>query len=301
MYKQRTSPSYYPNIVPIQMGRHLTNVNYSDMVDESCVAFSHVHDDYEIYYCMEGSVQLVINDRCETLTKNSFAMVNPGTYHHPLYNPQEKKKVFLFVFEPFQLNVLKAKQTVQSGVSELVEKSIYFLRPDTGMLFEDKFGCDRIVDRLTKEIELCMPGYDQMIKSLYTEFMINIFRNFNLMSEEPADPAKKDTENVNIALELTYYMHNHYSEDIKVKDAAGYFHISERQLSRVFEAYFGKSFKNTLNIYRINYAKNYLIDTELSLEKIAELVGISSAKMFHRLFKEKENMTPTEFREKHRR
>ena len=291
MYKQRTSPSYYPNIVPLQMGRHLTNVNYSDMVDESCVAFSHVHDDYEIYYCMEGSVQLVLNDRCETLTKNCFAMVNPGTYHHPLYNPQVEKKVFLFVFEPFQLNAVKNKEMVKGGVSELVEKAVDFLQPNTGMLFED---------RLTKELEFCMPGYDQMIKSLYTEFMVNIFRNFNVMNEAPAAPAVREAGNVNIALELTYYMHNHYSEDIKVKDAAEYFHISERQLSRVFETYFGKSFKNTLNIYRINYAKNYLIDTNLSLEKIAELVGISSAKIFHRLFKEKENMTPTEFREKHR-
>lgn len=300
MYKQRTSPSYYPNIVPIQMGRHLTNVNYSDMVDESCLAFSHVHDDYEIYYCMEGSVQLVIDDRCETLTKNCFAMVNPETYHHPLYDPQTAKKVFLFVFEPFQMNAIKNKEMVKCGVSELVEKSLDFLQPGTGILFEDKFGCDKIVDRLAREIELCMPGYDQMIRSLYTEFMVNIFRNFNVMNGEAEATADRDAGNVNIAMELTYYMHNHYSEDIKVKDAAEYFHISERQLSRVFEAYFGKSFKNTLNIYRINYAKNYLIDTNLSLEKIAEQVGISSAKMFHRLFKEKENMTPTEFREKHR-
>ena len=300
MYKQRTSPSYYPNIVPIQMGRHLTNVNYSDMVDESCLAFSHVHDDYEIYYCLEGRAQLTVEDRCETLTKNCFVIVNPGTYHHSLYDPQTAKKVFLFVFEPFQMNAVKNTETVKCGVSELVEKSLDFLQPGTGMLFEDKFGCDKIIDRLNREIELCMPGYDQMIRSLYTEFMVNIFRNFNVMNEEAEVLANRDSGNVNIALELTYYMHNHYNEDIKVKDVADYFHISERQLSRVFEAYYGKSFKNTLNIYRINYAKNYLIDTNLSLEKIAEQVGISSAKMFHRLFKEKENMTPTEFREKHR-
>lgn len=269
------------------------------MVDESCVAFSHVHDDYEIYYCLEGSVQLVINDRCETLTENCFAMVNPGTHHQPLYDPQTPKKVFLFVFEPFQFTGSKNKSGSVSGINELISKTIDFLQPNTGILFEDHFGCDQIIRRFAAEMEQTLPGYEQMIPSIYTEYLINIFRNFNLVDPSGLS-VSSDVNNVNLAMELTYYMHNHYNQDLRVKDVAEYFHLSERQLSRVFETYFGKSLKNTLNIYRINYAKNYLLDTDYSLEKITELVGISSVKTFHKLFKEKENMTPTEFRERHK-
>ena len=83
---------------------------------------------------------------------------------------------------------------------------------------------------------------------------------------------------------------------VSVQDIADTFYISPRHVNRVFEDYFGQSFKRTLNIYRLNYAKNYLLDTDYSTEKIAALVGLSSPKMLYQLFREIEGMTLGEFR-----
>lgn len=301
LYKKKTtSPYYYPNIVQIQVGDYLSTINYSEILDESCVEFAHVHGDYEIYYCLQGCMHLMINEECVALNENSFAVVNPGAFHHTVYEPLLKKNYYVFVFESPVLNIVKGKIAGKSGTSELVSKAIQFLKPNRDLVFTDRFDCRMIIDRLAREMESALPGYDQMISALYTEFLINIFRNFDVIEQEEKQRNVKP-DNINMALELTQYMHDHYNQDIRVKDAAEYFHISERHLSRIFEKYFGKSFKHTLNVYRINYAKNYLLDTDYSLEKIAEFVGISSTKMFYRLFKEIENMTPTEFREQYKR
>ena len=91
-------------------------------------------------------------------------------------------------------------------------------------------------------------------------------------------------------------MHANYHKNISVQDIADTFYISPRHVNRMFEDYFGQSFKRTLNIYRLNYAKNYLLDTDYSTEKIAALVGLSSPKMLYQLFREIEGMTLGEFR-----
>ena len=105
------------------------------------------------------------------------------------------------------------------------------------------------------------------------------------------EPAK-----INLSIAITKYMHANYHKNISVQDIADTFYISPRHVNRVFEDYFGQSFKRTLNIYRLNYAKNYLLDTDYSTEKIAALVGLSSPKMLYQLFREIEGMTLGEFR-----
>lgn len=302
MYRKKLSPYYYPNIVEIQIGDYLSDINYSEIVDESCVEFSMVHDDYEVYYCLEGSMHLMINEQYVNLEANHFAVIKPGTNHYTVYEPSQKKKYFIFIFETPVLNSARKKTAECSGTNQLIKEGINYLDLENKVIFRDEYNCKNVIEKLAREMEAKKPGYEQMITSLYSEFLVNIFRNFNVSKEEKTQGKDiKNVEQINLALELTQYMHEHYNQDIKVKDAAEYFHISERHLSRIFEKYFGKSFKHTLNVYRVNYAKNYLVDTNYSLEKIAELVGISSTKMFHRLFKEMENMTPTEYREKHRK
>ena len=71
-------------------------------------------------------------------------------------------------------------------------------------------------------------------------------------------------------------------------------------MTRIFSDYFGISFRRTLSIYRLNYAKNYLIFTDKPVEEIAELVGISAPQTLYRLFKENEGMTISEYRRYHR-
>ena len=135
-----------------------------------------------------------------------------------------------------------------------------------------------------------------MINALYQEYLIKIFRN--MVSTGKEEPAAANMSNINMAVEMTKYMHANYNKNITVQDIADVFYVSPRHINRVFEEYFGQSFKRTLNIYRLNYAKNYLIDTSYPVERIAELVGFSSPKTLYQLFKEHEGMTVSEFRAK---
>ena len=93
-------------------------------------------------------------------------------------------------------------------------------------------------------------------------------------------------------------MRANYGKDITAADIAEEFAISERHINRLFETHFGTPFKRSLNLYRLNYAKNYLVDTGYSIEKIAELVGPPSARALSQLFYSEEGMSAREWRAK---
>ncbi len=299
-YKKHESISYNPRIVQISMGNYTVSVNYSEITDESCLEFSHVHTDFEIYYCLEGTMHLMADDVCVDMKENTLTILKPGMYHHTLYEPKNPKRYFIFVFEMPVKSALKSKCDASENMDSYLETVIQYLNEEQAVTLPDRYGCHQIIEELEREMDLDLPGREEMIRTFYTQYLLHVFRNLDISHEIYSQKDLADQGNVNLALELTQYMHDNYSRNISVRDAAETFHISERHVGRIFDKYFGKSFKNTLNIYRINYAKNYLLDTDYSIEKIADLVGISSTRKFHQLFREMEQMTAAEYRARHK-
>ncbi|MBR0398996.1 MAG: helix-turn-helix domain-containing protein [Eubacterium sp.] len=299
-YKKRESISYNPRIVQLSLGNYTVAVNYSEITDESCLEFSHVHTDFEIYYCLEGTMHLMAGDTCVEMKENTLTVLKPGVYHHTLYEPKNLKRYFIFVFEMPVKSALKTKGDGSEKMDLYLETVIQYLNDEQAVTMPDRYGCRQIIDELEREMDQDLPGREEMIRAFYTQYLTHVFRNLDVSHEICSSKDLTDQGNVNLALELTQFMHDNYSRNISVRDAAEAFHISERHVGRIFDKYFGKSFKNTLNIYRINYAKNYLLDTDYSIEKIADLVGISSTRKFHQLFREMEQMTAAEYRARHK-
>ncbi|MEM6812370.1 MAG: helix-turn-helix domain-containing protein [Pseudomonadota bacterium] len=72
--------------------------------------------------------------------------------------------------------------------------------------------------------------------------------------------------------------------------------ISETQLSRIVKSHFGKTVPKLLNYYRIQDAKELLMETKADIATIAYESGFNSVASFHRVFKDEVNTSPSEFR-----
>lgn len=271
-------------------------VNYADMLDQTCVEFQHVHDCYEIYYCLGGTQHLTIDGVRHVLTGNSFAVIRPGVTHYTVYEPKLPKQYVVFVFTPPAVSNASGRSKGAQAEMDFLSVALRYFEDHTCFLGKDRFDCTALLKKLGDEIASDRPGKTQMINALYQEYLIVIFRHLVSAEQENTTPT-----NINLAIEITKYMHANYSKNITVQDIADEFYISPRHVGRVFEEFFGQSFKKTLNIYRLNYAKNYLIDTDFSVERIVELVGLSSPKTLYQLFRENEGITVSEFRAKHRK
>ncbi|MCD8023583.1 MAG: helix-turn-helix transcriptional regulator, partial [Lachnospiraceae bacterium] len=74
-------------------------------------------------------------------------------------------------------------------------------------------------------------------------------------------------------------------------------YISERYLSRSFTRETGLTLSEYITEKRIDYAKELLTGTTLSITDISLKVGYNFAAYFAKIFKEKTGMTPNQWRE----
>ena len=72
--------------------------------------------------------------------------------------------------------------------------------------------------------------------------------------------------------------------------------ISESYFQHLYTEAFGISFQKDVITFRIEYAKNLLLTTDLAVEQIAELCGYNTPVHFYRQFKKIAGITPAKFR-----
>ncbi len=72
-------------------------------------------------------------------------------------------------------------------------------------------------------------------------------------------------------------------------------------LSRIFKQSLGITMTDYLKNIRLNYAELYLQTTNLSLEQIAEEVGIFSVSYLIKIFKKKHDISPNQYRTRFKR
>lgn len=99
----------------------------------------------------------------------------------------------------------------------------------------------------------------------------------------------------NRALEILYYIENHYSS-CTLKETAGHFGYHEKYLCAYMKRHIGKTFQEIKREYRLKEAASYLLNTGRSIQEISEKTGYSNRSQFYKEFKDKYWMLPTEYR-----
>ncbi len=87
-------------------------------------------------------------------------------------------------------------------------------------------------------------------------------------------------------------------EKISVSMIASQVNLTRRSLERRFIKLVGKTPHQIISEERLRRARQLLIDTDFTLEQIAQMAGFSSAAYLSVIIKENENCTPTEFRQR---
>lgn len=97
------------------------------------------------------------------------------------------------------------------------------------------------------------------------------------------------------------FVQQHYSDcSLSIEAAAAYFQTIPSAFSRSFKEEFGLSFPKYLTRFRLNQAKELLLSTTLTVDEVAEAVGISNRATFNRVFNQQEGMPPGKYRSLYR-
>ena len=92
------------------------------------------------------------------------------------------------------------------------------------------------------------------------------------------------------------YIDENYTKNISLDDVSKAVNISSYYFSKLFKEEAGVNFIDYLTKKRIDYAKELLEDNKYSIKEVCVMCGYSDPNYFSRIFKKKENVTPSEYR-----
>ena len=103
-----------------------------------------------------------------------------------------------------------------------------------------------------------------------------------------------------IVIQVLHYIEEHYRNG-SLTELAGKLNYDLYWISRAVKKYTGKTYKELLQIKRLNQAVYLLSSTSLSVETIVGMIGYSNKSYFYKVFKRKYSISPQKYREKHRK
>ena len=122
----------------------------------------------------------------------------------------------------------------------------------------------------------------------------NTSRSGPPMPVEDSIPEKLKDDLVKLFMNKKIYL----QKDLKIWDVSGLLATNRTYISRIINQDFDKNFCSFVNDFRIEHAKKLMIENRhYSNDEIAELSGFGSVNSFYRVFKQKENISISKFRE----
>lgn len=229
----------------------------------------HGHDYYELELILAGTGTQWIN--------NIPFSINPGSLY--LITPRDEHRLVANI----ELISIHFKPTVARQIEIACEAYAITLGEEEFALFKEI---------LTNTLSQNQTPYKEKWLTGSTMLLLS-----HLLAHGTKYPS---TNNKHPMREVLRFLHSNYSNpDIRLNDAAKLCGLSPCHFSVKFREVVGCGYSEYLSSYRLQSACSLLSDHTLSITEIIYQSGFSSVAHFYRLFRQRYNCTPNQYRRCH--
>lgn len=247
---------------------------------------AHWHEDLQFIYLEQGNIEIkTLNDTvhlsegdCIFINKNVVhQVVQLGKVHYYSFIFPEK---FLFFYEDSPTKKIVQQITENSSLQTFTLKSEKIEYRQSLNILQELV----LLEKNKTEMYL----YQVLV--LLTQLWLEIQTHISISLRETESFTQKRMKIFLI------YIDKHFSEDISLEDIAKSANVSKTECLRCFR----QSMQNTpyqyLMEYRLSKGANLLINSEETIEVIANAVGFHQSSYFGKCFKEKTGYSPKQYR-----
>lgn len=164
---------------------------------------------------------------------------------------------------------------------------------------EDRDLIWRILFFIRKENTAKEQYYLQIIANMVSTILSIIARNVTEKNPEHITP-KSTKKNERIDEIYAYIRYNIYDTNLlKISAIAKHFHITSSTLSNYFKKETGNSLHNYILLYKLEIAKDRLLNSDFTVSQIAIQLGFTDESHLTRIFKKYCDATPKQYKDSH--
>ena len=278
-------------------------------------------------------VMVCLANHCERNFELTFSIAITKTYTQISDMPKaykEAKKILDYKFAFKQKRVIFLKDLDESQTKKYYYPIDVEAKLITKTLNANEIGVRRILDEIFDEnntagidkkqlkefggllyntlgrifIQLKEMNQDIDIKFFNAEEILRV-NDLNILKEKFEEKVldickltkdKDESDNSDIKNKIEKYLEENYQIDISLDNLADYLGHSFKYTSILFKKVMGDNFKNYLNIYRIEKAKEIMANNkDMKIKDLAEKVGYNSSNTFIRIFRKYEGVSPGKY------
>lgn len=235
--------------------------------------FQHFHTYYEMMILVDESAGHIIEGQYYNLLRGDIVLLKPGILHKTVYIGKEPTKRFIISFS------LKAIESVLRSVRQTL--SIFNLDvPIIRLPVDDSEGMLSILFEMYEHCKRSTSYQDLEEIALLMRFLCR------LTELAPRNQYTNQTfDHISHKIfSISSFIHKNYMEDLTLDSIAERFFISSCYLSRKFKEVLGFTLVQYIQMTRIRNAQKMLIESNESIQLIAERCGFSSFSQFNRVF-----------------
>lgn len=256
--------------------------------------FIHYHEFFEIVYVLNGKYRNFINGHLVEFEKGDVCILAPYVYHCPTTGLEDDVVLNILVrsstFDCTFFHILRNNPTLATFFSRSLTT------PNGGSYLKFSTQDDREVESILlamlNEYRNRALYYAPMINQLMSALFLLLLRNYSTTLESAF------TDHLNfskkIILMLDYIKNN--LQSVTFSELANKFSYSERQLSRLFMKYTGRTFKDILQDMRLQKACLLLQEENIPINAVISQCGYKNQNHFYNMFRKYCGKTPAQYR-----
>lgn len=236
--------------------------------------FSHMHNDYEILFFMDGDADYTIEGKTYHLNKNDMLIIKPAKYHSLRLLTSQSYERCVFYFQ---------ERTLNNDQIEIIKNAniIYHLEKKS------------VIRNFFDNLKQCEPVYTKSEFEYLKES--SLYNIINALKYLPHTEIPEETSSSLTLNRIIRYIQDNPCLPISVDILSEKFFVSSSWISHNFKTHFKMGVKQYINQKRILYAQNLVLQGE-NITKVAEMCGYTNYTTFYRQYKNFLGVEPLEDR-----
>ncbi|WP_298533346.1 AraC family transcriptional regulator [uncultured Algibacter sp.] len=280
------------NINQFEQDTPLSNFYSSDLkshLNKNKVFFSkpHSHDFFLCVIFSKGSGIHEIDFNSYPINAGSVFFLKPGQTHFWKFTSNPEGYIFFHTKDFYELHFTR---------SRLEQFPFYYSHENTPLLelsIEKAAMIKSKFKNLNEEYNKDLLYHKQKISSLINIIYIDLSREYGVLQLNNKMVSNRYVETLRALEEL---IDRHYKTQKSAKFYANQLNMSTKHLNRVIKSILGKTTTNLIIERVLLESKRLVVHSKEPLSVIAELLGYDDYAYFSRVFKQKTNMTPMDFK-----
>lgn len=254
--------------------------------------FTHAHEFFEMIYVYNGQCINTIDTKKQILSTGDFCIISPNV-KHSLW-AEENDIIFNICMRKHTFNATFFDIVSQNELLDIFYKNALYGKSTVNYLLfhtEKDKTLKSLCEKMYHEFNSNEKYFEKIILGMIIYFFSHILRNY----EKNSEVSFSNNESNKKAGEIMYYLQKNYVY-ASLEETASYFGYSSTHFSKLIKKLTGKTFIELITKQRMEQSISLLKKSDISIAKVAELVGYNNVEHFYRMFKKYYNTSPSQFR-----